>query len=486
MQHLLEAHNIYSLSQQVLGFFLKEAHTQRGFVLLADSPYHHIAATEGFEPANLTNTEHPDAKCYLAAVETVRTQEPLFSAAALSLPLTVHNQCLGVIYLDEPSELVNKQLFCDLTKLTADVLFNLHRIKTKETDLKSTKKLLNQQQFEVEIHKHSFDSFIGISRKKHELFQLIHKTLNSNATITLTGESGAGKELVAQIIHYNSLRAHRRFVAFNCAAIPEALLESELFGYMKGSFTGAEDDHVGLFVKAHGGTLFLDEIGEMPPCIQSKLLRVLQDKEVCPVGSDKPIMVDVRIICTTNHDLDELVAKGLFREDLFYRINVVMINIPPLRERREDIPLIAEHALAQYAAENNTLQKDFTDEVKKYLMNYPWPGNARELTNVMYNLAIFVEGPTITLNDILSRKGLLTHPIIHEATLDDADETLLNLSRMIDEGQMTLSAAKRAFEKLQIARALKLYNGQITSASEHLKMPRPQVSRLIKRYGLKV
>jgi transcriptional regulator with GAF, ATPase, and Fis domain len=275
-------------------------------------------------------------------------------------------------------------------------------------------------------------------------------------------------------------------VAFNCAAIPESLLESELFGYVKGAFTGAEDEHVGLFVKAHGGTLFLDEIGEMPLTIQSKLLRVLQDKEVCPVGSDKPIMVDVRIICTTNHDLNELVAKGLFREDLFYRINVVMINVPPLRERREDIPLIAEHALAQYAAENNTLQKDFTDDVKKYLMNYPWPGNARELINVMYNLAIFVEGPTITLNDILNRKGLLPHPIIHEATLDDADETLLGLSRMIDEGQLTLAAAKRAFEKLQIARALKLYNGQITSASEHLKMPRPQVSRLMKRYGLKV
>lgn len=453
---------------------------------MADSPYHHIAATEGFEPANLTNTDHPDAKCYLTAVETVRTQAPLFSAAALSLPLSAHNQCLGVIYLENPSDLTNRQLFCDFAKLVANALFNLHRIKTKEIDLQSTKKLLNQQQFEVEIHKHSFDSFIGISRKKHELFQLIHKTLNSNATITLTGESGAGKELVAHIIHYNSLRAHKRFVAFNCAAIPEALLESELFGYVKGAFTGAEDDHVGLFVKAHGGTLFLDEIGEMPPCIQSKLLRVLQDKEICPVGSDKPILVDVRIICTTNHDLSELVAKGLFREDLFYRINVVMINVPPLRERREDIPLIAEHALAQYAAENNAPQKDLTDEVKKYLMNYPWPGNVRELINVMYNLAIFVEKPVITLDDIITRKGLLTHPIIHEATLDNADESLLKLSRMIDEGQLTLSDAKKAFEKIQIDRALKLYNGQITNASDHLKMPRPQVSRLIKRYGLKV
>lgn len=337
-------------------------------------------------------------------------------------------------------------------------------------------------------HSFSKHQFIGISKKIKKIFTLLLKAIESQVIVTVTGESGVGKEMVAKIIHHDSGRQNHKFVAINCAAIPENLLESELFGYTAGAFTGAYQNKKGLIEEAHQGTLFLDEIGEMPLGLQVKLLRFLEEREIQPIGANTTVKVDVRVICATNKNLESQVKEGLFREDLFYRINVVRFNIPPLRERPEDIPLLIDYALELYAKENFVAAKTMSPQALNFLMHYAWPGNVRELINVMYNLSIFVDRSRIELSDLEERRALF-HPSLPEETLvpvaDGGFSLVDTLSRKIDAHELSLADAKHEFERLQIDRALKLYNGQITSASHHLQMPRPQVSRLVKKYGLK-
>ncbi|HZS43888.1 MAG TPA: sigma-54 dependent transcriptional regulator [Blastocatellia bacterium] len=228
---------------------------------------------------------------------------------------------------------------------------------------------------------HSFDSLIGTSNVLQSIFRLIEKISPTNTTVLIQGESGTGKELVARAIHYNSDRSEGPFIAINCAAIPESLLESELFGYVKGAFTGAATNKKGLLQASDGGTLFLDEIGEMPPSLQVRLLRALQERTVTPVGATKAISFDARIIAATNRNLESEVQSGRFREDLYYRLNVININLPPLRERREDIPLIAKHFTSKFSKERGTAEKRLAPEAMSALVNYDWPGNVRELEN---------------------------------------------------------------------------------------------------------
>ncbi len=243
---------------------------------------------------------------------------------------------------------------------------------------------------------------IGESEAMHKVLNAIKKAASSSATILITGESGTGKELVARAIHYNSPRTSGPFVPINCGGIPETLLESELFGYVKGAFTGATESRAGFFQTAEGGTIFLDEISETGLSMQVKLLRVLQDKEVFMVGERHPQKVDVRIIAATNKDLLSLVKKGVFREDLYYRLNVITIDIPPLREREEDILLLVQHFAIKFAKEFGKPMPRFSENALQVLKSYYWPGNARELENIIQRLLIMSEEDIIDVPDLPS------------------------------------------------------------------------------------
>ena len=243
--------------------------------------------------------------------------------------------------------------------------------------------MLELQDLRGRLHRQEPDILLGESPAIETVRKTIKQVASTKGTVLVTGESGTGKEVAARLIHALSAESAKRFVAINCAAIPENLLESELFGHKKGSFTGAVSDKEGLFKAASGGTLFLDELGELPKNLQAKLLRVLQEKEITPVGDTKPVKIDVRLIAATNRDLSADVQAGLFRQDLFYRINVVQIRMPALREHPEDIPLLARHFVEKYVREYHKKPARLSNDVSRKLMNYSWPGNVRELENVI-------------------------------------------------------------------------------------------------------
>jgi DNA-binding NtrC family response regulator len=244
-----------------------------------------------------------------------------------------------------------------------------------------------------------FTDIIGKSDVIVDLLSQVRRIADSESTVLLTGESGTGKELIARAIHQHSYRSENSFVTVNCGALPEELLESELFGHKKGSFTGAIKDKEGLLEVANEGSFFLDEVGETSPRIQVKLLRVLQEKEIVPVGGTAPVKVDVRLVAATNADLESEVNLGRFRKDLYYRLNVIPLHIPPLRERKEDIPLLVDHFLKKYVDQQGKTKK-FTTEAQKVLMQYAWPGNVRELENVIERAVTLVQGATITEKDL--------------------------------------------------------------------------------------
>lgn len=251
--------------------------------------------------------------------------------------------------------------------------------------------------------KFSTHKIIGNSLPLQEVIKFIEKIADTDSTVLITGESGTGKELVAKTIHYNSSRARNTFVPLNCAAIPKDILESELFGHEKGAFTGAVTTRIGRFELANNGTLFLDEIGELAPSLQVKLLRVLQEKEFERVGGIKTIKVDVRIIAATNRDLEKAVKDGTFREDLYYRLNVIPLHLPPLRKMKEDVPLLVEHFVAEISKRKKKEPPKISPETMNCLVNYKWPGNVRELENLIERLIILKEGDHITPDELPER-----------------------------------------------------------------------------------
>ncbi|MGI8565388.1 MAG: sigma-54-dependent transcriptional regulator [Pyrinomonadaceae bacterium] len=265
--------------------------------------------------------------------------------------------------------------------------------------------------------RYSFSEIIGTSEALHSVFRLVEKVATTNTNILIQGESGTGKELIARAIHHNSPRAARPFVAINCGALPETLLEAELFGHMKGAFTGAVASRPGLLRSAEGGTVFLDEVGEVSLAMQVRLLRAVQEHEVTPVGSSAPIRFDARIICATNRDLEKEVAEGRFREDLFYRLNVIEVHLPPLRERREDIPLLARHFITRTAREQTGNEKPIETAAMSALINYAWPGNIRELQNAVER-AYTLSGDTIDLDSLPPR---VRDAASHTLTMRDPD-----------------------------------------------------------------
>jgi two-component system response regulator AtoC len=289
--------------------------------------------------------------------------------------------------------------------------------------------------------RYRFENIITKSAKMQRLIELIKVVGKSNATVLVTGESGTGKELVARAIHSQSHRHNKSFIAVSCAALPESLLESELFGHEKGSFTGAYAQKKGKFEFANGGTLFLDEIGEMSANIQVHLLRVLEEKEFTRVGGNEPLRVDVRVISATNKDLRKAIEKQEFREDLYYRLNVVNIELPPLRERKEDIPLLAEHFLNKFASENRKEITGFSPDAIEFLLDYDWPGNVRELENAVERAVILAQDSIITAADLPQESMSLTSPATPRKSLKEVEKGhILNVLRETGENY---SAAAR-------------------------------------------
>jgi two-component system response regulator AtoC len=320
-----------------------------------------------------------------------------------------------------------------------------------------------------EIRKeHRFEDILAKSPRMQEIFRTITKIADYKTTILVTGESGVGKELVARAVHHRSNRRGGPFVPVNCGAIPENLLESELFGHKKGAFTDAVQDRRGLFEEATNGTLFLDEIGELPLALQVKLLRVLEDEKIRRVGDTKDLQVDVRIVAATHRDLTSETKAGRFREDLFYRLNVLHIHCPPLRERREDIPLLIEHFLARNNVRLGTRIRGLDTEARRLLYEYSWPGNVRELENTIERAMVLAESDQIVATDLSER--------IREAR----DPVQLQLA----SGELSVKKTMRIIEEILIRRALQKTKGNRTRAAEVLEISHRALLYKIKDYEI--
>ncbi len=331
----------------------------------------------------------------------------------------------------------------------------------------STKALKEEnQRLWIEVDRNfGFDSIVGKSKVMKDIFKVVKQVADTRSTVLIMGESGTGKELISRAIHYHSPRKNHPFVTINCAAIPETLIESELFGHEKGAFTNAIEKKLGRVEAAHEGTLFLDEIGELSLMTQAKILRFLEEKEFNRVGGSKTIKVDVRLITATNKDLPQLVKKGQFREDLYYRINVVPIVLPPLRERREDIPLLVNHFTKKFSEENQKQLKGVSKEALELLMSYEWPGNVRELENLIERVIALTPNEYIQPNELPS-------PIISHSRANGLKESVLS-------GQISFSRAEEEFEKEIILDALRKANFIQSHAADILG-----ISRRILKYKM--
>lgn len=323
--------------------------------------------------------------------------------------------------------------------------------------------------------KYSFKQIIGNSKSMQDVFRSLERVVEANVTVSIRGESGTGKELLARSIHFNGLRKQKAFVAVNCAAIPESLLESELFGHEKGAFTGAIARRVGKFEQADGGTLFLDEIGDMPHSTQVKILRVLQERQFQRVGGTETVEVDVRVISATNKNLEEEMKKGNFREDLYYRINVYPIFVPPLRKRREDIPALAAFFLGKYNKEYRRKVKAILPQTLDYLMNYEWPGNVRELENILERSFLHAS------DGVLAAEHL---PITITSFKEDLNsgDSFINLKKVVSLTRQITPL--KDLEKEVLQQAIKLTNYNMSSAALELGIGRTTLYRKLEKYGI--
>jgi two-component system response regulator HydG len=324
---------------------------------------------------------------------------------------------------------------------------------------------------------YAYEDIIGKSQKMQDVFSTIDSIAGTSSTVLILGESGTGKELVARAIHNRSARSDKPFVVINCAAIPEHLLESELFGYKRGAFTGAVSDKRGLFEEASGGTVFLDEVGEIPPSIQVKLLRVLQEGEIRPVGEVSSRRVDVRLVAATNQDLMGMVNEGRFREDLYYRLNVIVMSLPPLRDRADDIPLLAYHFLALSNKKIGKSVDKISIDALQALQNYSWVGNVRELENVMERAVVLASGDMIMARDLPPK-------LLGESFYLMGDDEKGDISNLTY--QQAKERALASFNRMYIGTLLTQTEGNISYASERAGMDRSNFKKLIKRYGIDI
>ncbi len=326
--------------------------------------------------------------------------------------------------------------------------------------------------------KYGFPNLVGKSKKMQEIYRIIVKVASTESTVLIYGQSGTGKELIARAIHFNSPRREKQFVPVDCAVLSENLLESELFGHVRGSFTGAITTKPGLFEVADGGTVFLDEVGNISMAIQAKLLRVLQEREFTPVGGTKAKKVDIRLIAATNKDLEKMIKEETFREDLYYRLNIVPIYLPSLKERLEDIPLLAVHFLKKYGEEMGKGIKGFTPEAMEKLMKYPWPGNVRELENIIERTVVMLDEDMVRVEHLIL-PGRQEKEAIKDQIPTTSDE-LKEIKKQIRE--KAVEEIERAF----VMNALERHHWNVTRAAEEVGMLRPNFQALMRKFNLRV
>jgi len=433
--------------------------------ILADEGFEVLTAGEGRAALALASEEQPDLVLLdialpgmdgLEVLKELKKQNPTLPVIMISAYGSVENAVkatrLGAY------DFIEKPPHADKILLTVNNALELARL-TEEN------RRLRQQTAPVR-------EIIGKSPAIQQLREKLLVVAPTNASVLISGENGTGKELVARALHYLSRRSHRPFVEVNCAAIPEDLIESELFGHEKGSFTGATSRRQGKFDLAHGGTLFLDEIGDMSLKTQAKILRILEEQRFERVGGSRLIQVDVRIVAATNKNLEEEIARGNFREDLYHRINVIPLQVPPLRERREDIPLLAAHFLKELAQENETPPKTISPRALEALTKRPWPGNVRELKNFIWRLAILSPSSHIDLPDLS-----LASPAATEVASSDLEALLAHSD---------FREARAGFEREYLRRKLAEHHGNVSATAEAIGLERSHLYRKLRNYGLDV
>jgi two-component system, NtrC family, response regulator AtoC len=356
---------------------------------------------------------------------------------------------------DGAYDYINKPFKIEEMLLTIEKALDERRLRHEVTALRQ------------ELHtRYRFENLIGKSRAMQDVFSLIEQVAGSRSTVMVYGKSGTGKELVAKAVHYNSPRTGKAFVAVNCAAIPAELLESELFGHEKGAFTGAIATKIGKFELATGGSLFLDEVGSMRLDLQAKILRALQEREIERVGGTRTIKIDVRVIAATNRDLKKAVEEGTFREDLYYRLNVVPITLPDLKDRQEDVPLLANHFVQKFGPESNPHVREITKEAMTILLSYAWPGNVRELENVIERAVTLGKGPAIGPADLPSHltggADPLDRALAKEATLEDLEREYIGLILRRTKGHQIRAASILGIDRRTLYRKIRRYKLKLT------------------------
>jgi Nif-specific regulatory protein len=418
-------------------------------------------------------------------------QEPAgVQVSFLCVPIRIDGRTIGALAVDKPF-VSDDQLKADHEFLDIIAAFLAQAIQINRMVMRQKEELLEENaQLRAQVRdRYRFTNIIGDSNAMHDVFAIVGQVANSRATVLLLGETGTGKEMIAKAIHYNSPRKDKPFIRVNCGAMTSTLLESELFGHVKGSFTGAIRDKAGRFEAADGGTIFLDEIGTMEPQLQVKLLRVLQEREFERVGDTATVKVDVRVIAATNVDLQEEVAKGNFREDLFYRLNVVSIYLPPLRNRREDVPALIDHFLDKYNDVNGRNLKRISRELLNVLLRYPWPGNVRELENAIERAVVLSRDEDFT-EDLLP---LSIRMFAAQRRTSQATETVEQLTKRLAEqaiGDYELREGEiyqlviDQIEAALIDKALQRCSGVKTKAADFLGINRNTLNKKVKDLGI--
>jgi DNA-binding NtrC family response regulator len=444
-----------------------EPRVRASLKLVLEPVYDILEAADAQEGLEFFKRESPDLVLLdvilpgtdgLAVLQNMRAEEPntpvIMLTGTKSVKTAVDAMKLGAAdYLSKPFDVEELRIVVDRTLNSQDLEREVRQLRAQI------------------VQRYAFHNLIGKSPSMQEIYAKIEQVADSRTTVLVTGESGTGKELVAKAVHYNSARRDRPFIALNCAALPETLIESELFGHEKGSFTDATARRVGQFELANSGTLFLDEIGDLSPATQAKLLRVLQEREFTRIGGVQSIKVDVRIIAATNKNLDELVRKGLFREDLYYRINVIALYLPPLRERGEDIPLLAKHFLARRIEEEKRPVQEFSKDALELIARYPWPGNVREMENIIEQAFIWSKGSSVILPE-------------HLPTIVRTDTRSTSLRDDTLAGRLSLEKAVMEFEREIILDALKRTNYIQTHAASMLGISRRMLKYRMDTLGI--
>ncbi|MCC7344442.1 MAG: sigma 54-interacting transcriptional regulator [Deltaproteobacteria bacterium] len=512
-KRLSEETDMHSILEQVMDAAMALAGAERGFLLIREEARagqilsgFRVEAARNMKKENLHEEEF---KISLSVVEEALRRrvslltddaqaDPSFRHAEsvvryelksiLVLPLVGATGCLGALYLDHRFEvgafseekLLFLKAFADQSVLAIEKARTLAELADAKRRLEHRVEEQAQrlERMEIELKearkdlKFRYEEIVGQSPKMMKILGLLDRVTDTRVPVWIHGESGTGKELIARALHFNSDRKSKPFIAENCSAIPENLLESVLFGHVKGAFTHAERDRMGLFEAADGGTIFLDEIGDMPMPMQAKLLRVLQEGEVRRVGANKSVKVDVRVVSATNKNLPEMVKRGEFREDLFFRLNGLRIELPPLRERKEDIPLLVQHFMHKLATENGLTLGGVSEQALGILANYDWPGNIRELENALRNAAIFAEGKTIT-SEMLGFKPELWRPSEAKAAAPHVAAGTAAEKPLQAEREAILDAMVRAaFHKGEAAKELHITPRHLYNLLEKYRLPK--------------